>query len=162
MVHVKKEILKKKQRKTLLFVGYSGYFSCVQLFASPPGSSVHGILQATLLEWVAMLSKVSHSPDSLSRCSPRPFCQLLISQALSLSSYSLSAFHIGLLSLPQMQQTFLPQDLCTYRLGWSPPRSSHGGFLLMIQVSESLSLRTPPTQPPDQSPYLRPPLPTGQ
>ena len=105
MVHVKKEILKKKQRKTLLFVGYSGYFSCVQLFASPPGSSVHGILQATLLEWVAMLSKVSHSPDSLSRCSPRPFCQLLISQALSLASYSLFAFHVSLLSLPQMQQT---------------------------------------------------------
>ena len=36
-------------------------FSCVQLFCysmdcSPPGSSVHGILQARILEWVAMPS----------------------------------------------------------------------------------------------------------
>ena len=28
--------------------------SRVQLFANPPGSSVHGILQARLLEWVAI------------------------------------------------------------------------------------------------------------
>ena len=38
------------------------HFSCVQLLAtlwtvcSPPGSSVHGILQARILEWVAMPS----------------------------------------------------------------------------------------------------------
>jgi len=38
------------------------HFSHVQLFAtlwtdcSPPGSSVHGILQAQILEWVAMPS----------------------------------------------------------------------------------------------------------
>ena len=37
-------------------------FSCIQLFAtlwtlwSPPGSSVHGILQPRILEWVAMPS----------------------------------------------------------------------------------------------------------
>ena len=33
------------------------HFSCVQLFAtlcSPPGSSVHGILQGRILEWVAI------------------------------------------------------------------------------------------------------------
>ena len=28
--------------------------SCVRLFASPPGSSVHGIFQARILEWVAI------------------------------------------------------------------------------------------------------------
>ena len=34
------------------------HFSCVQLFVdcSPPGSSVHGILQARILEWVVMPS----------------------------------------------------------------------------------------------------------
>ena len=36
------------------------YFSRVQLFAtldySPPGSSLHGILQARILEWVAVPS----------------------------------------------------------------------------------------------------------
>ena len=29
-------------------------FSCVQLFATPPSSSVQGILQARILEWVAI------------------------------------------------------------------------------------------------------------
>ena len=35
-----------------------GHVSCVQLFVdcSPPGSSVHGILQARILEWVVMPS----------------------------------------------------------------------------------------------------------
>ena len=43
-------------------------FSCVQLFAtnpmdcSPPGSSVHGILQARILEWVAMPCRGSAWP----------------------------------------------------------------------------------------------------
>ena len=34
------------------------HFSCVQLFATlwTVGASVHGILQARILEWVAMLS----------------------------------------------------------------------------------------------------------
>ena len=35
------------------------HLSCVRLFATPctpPGSSVHGILQARILEWLAMLS----------------------------------------------------------------------------------------------------------
>ena len=32
------------------------HFSCVCLFASPPGSSVQGILQAVILEWVALPS----------------------------------------------------------------------------------------------------------
>ena len=41
--------------------------SCVQIFADPwtslPGSSVHGILQASILEWVAMLfSRGSFQP----------------------------------------------------------------------------------------------------
>ena len=52
------------------------HLSCVQLFVTlwtPPGSSVHGILQARILEWVAMPSsrgssqprdgtQVSHAP----------------------------------------------------------------------------------------------------
>ena len=44
------------------------HFSCVQLFVDPvddslPGSSVHGILQARILEWVAMpYSKGSSQP----------------------------------------------------------------------------------------------------
>ena len=43
------------------FSQHQGIFSHVQLFCdpmdcSPPGSSVHGILQARILEWVAMPS----------------------------------------------------------------------------------------------------------
>ena len=30
------------------------HFSCAQLFAAPPGSSVQGSLQASMLEWTAM------------------------------------------------------------------------------------------------------------
>ena len=44
-----------------IYVCMLSLFSCVQLFCdamdcSPPGSSVHGILQARILEWVAMPS----------------------------------------------------------------------------------------------------------
>ena len=42
-----------------IFVCLLGHLSCVQLFSGPmdcssPGSSVHGILQSRILEWVAM------------------------------------------------------------------------------------------------------------
>ena len=42
-------------------------------------------------------------------------------------------------SFSEATNSFLPQDLCTYRLGWSPPRTSHSGFLLMTRISESLT-----------------------
>ena len=35
---------------------------CDSMDCSPPGSSVHGILQATILEWVAMSSSRGSSP----------------------------------------------------------------------------------------------------
>ena len=44
--------------------------SCVRLFATPPGSSIHGILQAEILEWVAI---------SFSRGSSRPRDQTQVS-----------------------------------------------------------------------------------
>ena len=36
--------------------GLLSYFSCVQLFVTPPDSSVRGILQARTLKWVAVPS----------------------------------------------------------------------------------------------------------
>ena len=40
-----------------------GSLSCVQLFATPPGSSLHGILQARILEWVTIpFSRGSSQP----------------------------------------------------------------------------------------------------
>ena len=42
--------------------------SCPTLFdpmdSSPPGSSVHGILQAKVLEWIAILKSPGDLPDS--------------------------------------------------------------------------------------------------
>ena len=36
---------------------------CVPLDCNPPGSSVHGIFQARILEWVAIFSSREHLPD---------------------------------------------------------------------------------------------------
>ena len=61
------------------------HFSCVRLFVtpwtvcSPPGSSVHGILQARTLQWVAMPSSRGSS-----RCKKLRFLYLLHWQAGSL------------------------------------------------------------------------------
>ena len=43
-------------------------FSCDPLDCSPPGSSVHGILQARILEWVAMPSSRGSSPPRDQTC----------------------------------------------------------------------------------------------
>ena len=41
------------------------------VFCSPPGSSVHGILQARILEWVAMLSSRGSSDPGIEPMSLR-------------------------------------------------------------------------------------------
>ena len=46
---------------------------------SPPGSSVHGIIQARILEWIAMPSS-GDLPDSL--VSPCSLCRRLVSDFL--------------------------------------------------------------------------------
>ena len=46
--------------------------SCLTLWApmdcSPPGSSVHGVLQARILEWVAISSSTGSSPPRDQTC----------------------------------------------------------------------------------------------
>ena len=53
-----------------------GHCGCVWLCnpmdGSPPGSSVHGILQARMLEWVAMSSSRRSSPPRIKPTSPKP------------------------------------------------------------------------------------------
>ena len=44
------------QRKVEVLVPQSCPTLCDPMDCSPPGSSVHGLLQARILEWVAMLS----------------------------------------------------------------------------------------------------------
>ena len=56
-----------KSRQTLkvnMLVAQSCLILCNPMDCSPPGSSVHGILQARILEWVAM-------PFSRQSCQPR-------------------------------------------------------------------------------------------
>ena len=95
------------------------HFSCVRLFAPLPGSSVHGILQAIILEWVAI---------SFSRDLPDP----------EIGPLSLTLLHLVLwqadslpLALPRK-----PQHICAYKimfihflywwvLGLSPVSSSY-------------------------------------
>ena len=48
--------------KSVFFVAQSCLTLCDPMDCSPPGSSVHGILQARILEWVAMLSSRGPSP----------------------------------------------------------------------------------------------------
>ena len=38
-------------------------FFCEPMDSSPPGSSVHGILQAKVLEWIAILKSPGDLPD---------------------------------------------------------------------------------------------------
>ena len=56
---------------SLIFVALSR-FSRVQLYdamdCSPPGSSVHGILQARILEWIAMSSSRGSSQSRDRTC----------------------------------------------------------------------------------------------
>ena len=60
--------------------GFSQNVLCNPMDCSPPGSSVHGILQARILEWVAMPS---------SRGSSRPEIELTSPESLALKADSL-------------------------------------------------------------------------
>ena len=60
--------------------GFSQNVLCNPMDCSPPGSSVHGILQARILEWVAMPS---------SRGSSRPGIELTSPESLALKADSL-------------------------------------------------------------------------
>ena len=55
MLKKKKKKKKKKDFRRPPCMHAKSYQSCLTLF-DPPGSSVHGILQARILEWVAMPS----------------------------------------------------------------------------------------------------------
>ena len=103
--------------------------SCVWLFVtpvncSPPGSSVHGVSQARILEWVA---------TSFSRGSPRPRDWTQVSyigrQILYHLSYQGSPLYaLTLLYAKQkkrhrcIEQTFGP---CGRRRGWDVSREQH-------------------------------------
>ena len=82
---------------------------CNPMDCSPPGSSVHGILQARILEWVAI---------SFSRRSSQPGDQTLVSCIAGrfFTVYAMGSLknkHIQLLNfLPRMYVNFLSLPLC--------------------------------------------------
>ena len=49
---------------------------CDPMDCSPPGSSIRGILQARILEWVAILFSRGSSPPTWGGWNPRPWCLL--------------------------------------------------------------------------------------
>ena len=57
---MKRKILTHKRKVKVLVTQLCLAF-CDAMDYSPPGSSVHGILQARILEWVAMLSSMGSS-----------------------------------------------------------------------------------------------------
>ena len=58
---------------------------CHPMDCSPPGSSVHGILQAKVLEWVAI---------SFSRRSSRPLCRCILIYSITLYVWTYRLFPI--------------------------------------------------------------------
>ena len=92
---------------------------CDPMDYSPPGSSVHGVLQARLLEWVAM-------PSSRGYSQPRDQTQVSMSPALAGGFFTTSATWVMLfnhpktiLPTPDLEKYFLPQNqsLVPKRLG---------------------------------------------
>ena len=84
---------------------HAQYFSCVQFFetpqtSAPPGSSVHGIFQARILEWVAI---------SFSRDLSNPGIEPVSPKSPASQEYSLPLSHWG--------STGIITDTCAYQQG---------------------------------------------
>ena len=54
--------------KVKLLIAQSCLTLCDTMDYSPPGSSIHGILQARILEWVAIFFSMSPEELMLSKC----------------------------------------------------------------------------------------------
>ena len=87
------------------------------MFCSPPGSPVHGILQARILEWVAMSS---------SRGSSQPRDQTLRSPSL------LWLLHCRQILYPITQPLGKPESSIYYTKEWQPSTDFKSGSDLAI------------------------------
>ena len=77
--------------------GFSRVQLCDSMDRSPPGSSVHGILQARVLEWVAM-------PASRGSSQPRDQTHIFMSPALAGGFFTTSATWEG----PERENYYSP------------------------------------------------------
>ena len=73
---------------------------------SPPGSSVHGILQARILEWVAISSSREDLPDR--EIKPTS----LVSPALAEGFFTTSTTRAALEASPSLPQVWVPTRPC--------------------------------------------------
>ena len=125
--------------------------SCNPMNCSPPGSSVHGLLQARILEWVAIFSSRAFYLDLPLNKEDIPWMMLrdqanIPGKFLPSSPFSLSlpprlACHaLPALSPGSVLQTSLPSDsVQTCRVIMGPNRRSHrGGRSRRCQHPESV------------------------
>ena len=102
---------------------------CDPMDHSPPGSSVHGILQARILEWVALPSSRGSSWPRDWNCVSRllhwqvdslplaPYCLLSISPLLKFNFHRVGIFIFSLLR-PQSLEQCLAHGWHSINIGW--------------------------------------------
>ena len=97
---------------------------CHPLDCSPSGSSVHGILQARILEWIAMLS-------SRGSFQPRIELKSLLSPALAGRFFTTGATWEGTVSSIPVPERSLEKDTATHSsvLAWEIPWTEEPGGL---------------------------------
>ena len=85
---------------------------CDPMGCSPPGSSVHGILQARMLEWVAMSSSRGSSQPRVRACISCIAGRFFTTEPLGKPSYSQIMYEIGMgvgLALSQLSANSQPK-----------------------------------------------------
>ena len=86
---------------------------CNSMDYSPPGSSVHGILQARILEWVAIFFSKGSSQPGIEPRYPALQADALLSELLGKSSLHLGC-HRSAVSLSIFNVSRLTQDNCPF------------------------------------------------
>ena len=103
------------------------------MVCSPPGSSVHGILQARILEWVAI-------PSSRGSSWPRDQAVSLTSQALAGGFFTASAtWEDPHLNIPMCMTNYASSDICKGHLFLHP--SPYLNFLILVYDKCELLLK---------------------
>ena len=113
---------------------------CDRMDCSPPRSSVHGILQARILEWVAIFFSKGSSQPGIEPRYPALQADALLSELLGKSSLHLGC-HRSAVSLSIFNVSRLTQDNCPF-VGIRPllqfPHPLRAGPVLLILLLSPL------------------------
>ena len=133
-----------------MLVAHSGPTLCESMDCSPPGFSIHGILQASILEWVAIpFSRGSSQPRNQTRvsCFTGRFFTIWVTweaDTSTLQAYSHHTINILLAKaswIPVQHQEFRKYILPSMRgrgLWMFPAEESHGHSLPWSPLSQKL------------------------